>query len=79
MTRFTIEQLHTRWGESDNGLPPEVFLSTKQAASFLCVTDKFMYDLRRERRGPAYERRGAKILYTLSAVQAWREKQMIPA
>lgn len=69
------------WNSPDRktgvGVRQENWLTPKEAASLLGVSEKFLYLTRRKKSGPHCERRGRRIVYTESGVEQWRESQVI--
>ena len=54
-------------------LPPR-FLRTKEAAEFLSLSARTLEKHRTYGTGPAYRKRGGRVVYAIDDLQAWAER-----
>ncbi|WP_030611694.1 helix-turn-helix transcriptional regulator [Streptomyces sclerotialus] len=60
---------------SDATAPVAAFLTVKRAASYLGISENTLYVWRHRRQGPPSFRMGGRVMYRVSALDAWIGQQ----
>jgi hypothetical protein len=55
------------------------YLTPKAAAEYVLSTENTLAQYRSEKRGPAYIKRGNRVVYTLADLDAWMQANRVEA